>query len=85
MSMIKTISKTKMTNFHDQTLELADEGFIKKQQGLYDEAKILFEQAYHLEYQAALEIEHYPDREPSYTILMNSAKALAELAGLELF
>ena len=70
MSLVKTK--------HDQAMDLSDKAEIQRLRGEHEEAESLFRQAFQLEREAALElIRVEPDLEPSRSILLRSAAALA--------
>jgi hypothetical protein len=62
---------------HIKAIELADLAFIKRFNGLFDEAKVLFKQAFELEKTAAQASIDEKIGEPSISVLLKSAASLA--------
>jgi hypothetical protein len=67
----------KIQELHTKAIEIADIAFIKKFNGLLDEAKTLFFQAYELEKEAAYLSKTENIGEPTISVLFKSAASLA--------
>jgi hypothetical protein len=67
----------KSQELHIKAIEVADIAFIKKFNGLLDEAKVLFKQAFELEKAAAHAAMEQKVGEPSVSVLLKSAASLA--------
>ena len=67
----------KTQELHTKAIEYADNAFIKKFNGLFDEAKLLFTQAFELESAAAYSAKEDNIGEPTISVLLKSAASLA--------
>ena len=67
----------KIKELHSTAIEIADIAFIKKFNGLLDEAKELFFQAFELEKEAAYLAKSENIGEPTISVLFKSAASLA--------
>ncbi|HZK98055.1 MAG TPA: hypothetical protein VFC67_27885 [Prolixibacteraceae bacterium] len=67
----------KVQEIHNRAIEFADLAFMKKFNGLFDEAKELFLQAFKLEREAAYAAKEQNIGEPTISVLLKSAASLA--------
>ncbi len=74
-------SSMTVNNLHTRAMDVAETAFLHRFRGNDTAAHELFVEAYHLEKEAALQLEHQYEAEPTRSVLFRSAASLALNAG----
>lgn len=64
---------TQIDTLHSKAMDIADDAFIAKRKGNYEEARLLAKQAFEYESQAALLLLEKYEIEPTRSVLFRSA------------